>query len=518
MRVAIYCRLSDEDRDKSNPNDDSESIQNQKNMLIKYAIEQGWDIFDIYSDDDYAGSDRERPDFKRLLKDAEGRKFQIILCKTQSRFSRELEIVEKYIHGQFVEWGIRFVGLVDNADTDVKGNKKSRQINGLVNEWYLEDLSENVCSSLDNKRSEGQYIASFALYGYRKSEQDKNKILIDEDAAQVIRRIFQKYNEGHGLYSIARMLNDGEVPNPTTYKKDKGFKVMSKTRSQMSPHWSVNTVRSILGNRMYAGDMIQGKWEKVSYKSRKLRRVPSQKWFVVEGTHEPIIEGSLWAATQERLSRRTRMRKDGTIHAFAGRTFCSQCGLALRSSSSKGNRYLRCPKGDVARSLCDGCRIKYELLESRVLDELNDLTRRYYDESLLREHVTLKDVSENELRACMEELGKLTEKTEERDKARLALYLDKIKGAITEADFNSLNQLLLAESEKHEKKRVLLEQRVNQLEVKIRNCKSKAEVIDAYKHFDKMTRELAASFVERIEVGKRNPETHEIPVKIVWKI
>ena len=133
MKVAIYCRLSEEDRNKVNKEDDSNSIKNQKAMLIQYALSQDWDLYDIYSDDDYAGSDRNRPQFKRLLADAESRKFDIILCKTQSRFTRELELVEKYIHGLFPVWGIRFVSIVDNADTANKGNKKSIQINGLVN-------------------------------------------------------------------------------------------------------------------------------------------------------------------------------------------------------------------------------------------------------------------------------------------------------------------------------------------------------------------------------------------------
>lgn len=132
MKTAIYCRLSEEDRNKREETDDSESIQNQKSMLVKYAMEQGWEVYKIYSDDDYTGADRNRPEFKSLLEDAEKRKFDIVLCKTQSRFTRELELVEKYIHGYFPIWGIRFVSIVDNADTNNKGNKKSRQINGHV--------------------------------------------------------------------------------------------------------------------------------------------------------------------------------------------------------------------------------------------------------------------------------------------------------------------------------------------------------------------------------------------------
>ena len=133
-KVAIYCRLSDEDRNKENEKDDSESIQNQKMMLTEYAIKQNWEIQGVYSDDDYAGADRNRPNFNKVLKLAEQKEINIILCKSQSRFTRELELVEKYIHGLFIEWNTRFVGLVDNADNNVKGNKKSRQINGLVNE------------------------------------------------------------------------------------------------------------------------------------------------------------------------------------------------------------------------------------------------------------------------------------------------------------------------------------------------------------------------------------------------
>ena len=141
MKVAIYCRLSREDDDKLHESDESESIQNQKSMLINYAIERSWDIYNIYCDEDYSGIDSERPEFNKLLEDAKSHKFDIVLCKTQSRFTRDMEIVEKYLHNKFIEWNIRFVSPVDHVDTLDKGNKKSRQINGLVNEWYLEDLS-----------------------------------------------------------------------------------------------------------------------------------------------------------------------------------------------------------------------------------------------------------------------------------------------------------------------------------------------------------------------------------------
>ena len=192
-------------------------------MLTHYAIEHGWDIYSIYCDEDFSGVDSDRPDFNRMIEAARRKKFQIVLCKSQSRFTRDMELVEKYIHGLFPIWGIRFIAVADNADTEVKGNKKARQINGLVNEWYLEDLSENVRMVFDLKRREGKYIGGFPIYGYRKDPADKNHIIPDPEAAEVVRQIFQWSLEGHGRQNIACLLNQQGVPNPTRYKAERGW-------------------------------------------------------------------------------------------------------------------------------------------------------------------------------------------------------------------------------------------------------------------------------------------------------
>ena len=257
MTVAIYCRLSEEDRNKQTETDDSGSIQNQKSMLIAYAMEQGWDIYHIYSDDDYTGADRKRPEFNHLLEDAKRRKFDIILCKTQSRFTRELELVEKYIHGLFPVWGIRFVSIVDNADTANKGNKKSRQINGLVNEWYLEDMSENIRSVLVNRRKNGFHIGAFSLYGYKKDPEQKGHLLIDEEAAAVVREVFVLFSQGYGKTAIARMLNDRGIPNPTEYKRLHGLRYQQPKRKN-STLWKYFAVSDMLANEIYIGNMVQG--------------------------------------------------------------------------------------------------------------------------------------------------------------------------------------------------------------------------------------------------------------------
>lgn len=250
LRVAIYCRLSEEDRDKENKEDDSRSIQNQKLMLTEYAIRQGWEIQGVYSDDDYRGADRSRPKFNKVLKLAEQKEIDIILCKSQSRFTRELELVEKYIHGLFVEWNIRFVSLVDNADTAVKGNKKSRQINGLVNEWYSEDLSENLKATLETKRKKGLHTGGLVLYGYKKDPKQKGHLIIDPEPAEIVREVFSLYNQGMGKTAIARKLNNRGIPNPTQYKVEQGV-AYKKPPSELGTKWKYFSVDNMLHNEMY---------------------------------------------------------------------------------------------------------------------------------------------------------------------------------------------------------------------------------------------------------------------------
>ena len=272
MKVAIYCRLSHEDDDKLHENDESESIQNQKSMLINYAIEQNWNIYNIYCDEDYSGIDSLRPEFNKLLSDAQNHKFDIVLCKTQSRFTRDMEIVEKYLHNKFVEWNIRFISLVDHVDTLDKGNKKSRQINGLVNEWYLEDLSENIRKTFDNKRKQGLHIGSFVCYGYTRNPQNKNKIIIDHNVSGIIQLIFNLYEQGTGITKIAQVLNTRNILPPTKYKQSQGLNF--KNQNKNIEYWCESTIRKILKDEVYIGNLVQGYNKKISYKSKKIIAQP----------------------------------------------------------------------------------------------------------------------------------------------------------------------------------------------------------------------------------------------------
>ena len=309
MKCAIYCRLSKEDGGEF----ESESIQNQKSLLLKYALDRDWEVHKIYSDEDYSGISEKRPAFNELIADAENRLFDIVLCKTQSRFTRDMEQVEKYIHKLFPRWSIRFIAVADNADTAVKGNKKARQIAGLVNEWYLEDLSENIRTVLDHKRRQGLYIGSFPLYGYRKSP-EKGKIEMDPEAAAVVKRIFELYLSGKSKYAICRILNEAEIPNPATYKAQKGEAFHPSSGKSFSSKWNKTTVSRILSNEMYTGVMVQGTRRKISYKSEDIASVPRSEWFIVENTHEAIIDRTVFKTVQDMIEskREANTQREGT--------------------------------------------------------------------------------------------------------------------------------------------------------------------------------------------------------------
>ncbi len=510
---AVYVRLSKEDEDKREP--ESESIQNQKSLLIGYAVERGWDIYQIYCDEDYSGADALRPDFNRMLDDAQAGRFQIVLCKSQSRFTRDMELVEKYIHGLFPIWGIRFIAVADNADTEARGNKKARQINGLVNEWYLEDLSENVRMVLDMKRREGQYIGGAPLYGYQKHPADKNKLVIDPEAARVVRQIFQWSLEGHGKQEIAHMLNDLGVVNPIRYKAERGW----STARKGSPLWSKTTVWRILRNEMYTGVMVQGRRKKAGYKSKTVLPVPKSQWFRVEGTHEAIVDRATFDAVQRGLDLRVKSDGKGERHVLAGLVYCADCGCAMsRATSTRpdGKRvsYLRCrlyaDSGREKRCTRHGIRL------DALIDLVSERIRHYVQTYFAPETLDIRPQRDTHREALEHEKAHLTTQMEKRGAALKNLYLDKISGVITEGQFAELNQSFLEEKNRMERRLAQIDREMGEQA----GPENKEALLARAKELLKLEtvpRELVTLLVEKVEVGEKDPETGRQEVRITWK-
>lgn len=516
--VAIYNRLSEEDKGKLNAEDESRSIQNQKSMLISYAMNQGWEIYNIYSDDDYKGSDRSRPAFNQLLQDAEARKFNIVLCKSQARFTRELEMVEKIIHGQFLEWGIRFVGYADHADTANKGNKKSRQINGLVNEWYLEDLSNNIKTVLTDHRKKGLHIGAFALYGYMKDPCQKGHLVIDPEAAGIVREVFELYASGMGRTAIARLLNDRGIPNPTEYKRQKGLRYKG-TGKQYGSLWKYYAISDMLSNEMYIGNMVQGRYENRTYKSKTAKPVPKERWIRVEGTHEPIINTDLWNKVQRMMQEHSKPMCTGQIGLFAGKTRCMYCGYTMASCKNREYRYLKCSSKHFSNDSCKGAFIAQRFLEQAVLNELNQIINKYFDEPAAESRLTFSRNSQSIKKSMQRELDSSKNRLDDLKKAIQNMYIDKVKGIISESEYIDYKDSFQKEILTCQHRIHGLEQQ-NFLEQQMQNQRSKTEILKAYANVEKLDRDIMDQLVDYIEVGRLEKKQHRNdlpPIIIHWK-
>ena len=244
IKAALYCRISKEDE----TGDESESILNQRSMLENYCCEKGYSIYKVYIDEDYSGIRNDRPMFNEMLEDAENKFFDIVLCKTMSRFSRDMTIIEKYVNNKFPELGIRFISLVDNTDSYDKSNKKTRQINSLINEWYLEDLSENIRAVFKDKMKKGECLFAFPPYGYKKDPENKNHLVTDENTRETVELIYWFYCFGRGIKQISGILNNNNISSPLNYRK--GIELSE---------WTGGTVKDILTNPVYTGDLVQNR-------------------------------------------------------------------------------------------------------------------------------------------------------------------------------------------------------------------------------------------------------------------
>ncbi|MCR2024930.1 recombinase family protein [Anaerotruncus colihominis] len=512
MTCAVYCRLSREDGDGVR---ESESIQNQRALLTEYAAAHGWKVYAAYCDDDCSGADRTRPAFNRMLRDARDKKFEIVLCKTQSRFTRDLELVEKYIHGLFPLWGIRFIAVVDHVDTALRGNKKARQINGLVNEWYLEDLSENIRAVFAQKRRAGQYIGSFPAYGYEKDPADHNHLIIDPLAAETVRLIFSLCLSGMGKQKIAAQLNRRGIPNPTAYKRARGW----TCPGGKSTLWSRATVGRILHNELYTGTMVQGIKHKISYKSDLCVSVPREAWIRVPGTHEAIIEPQVFHAVQSLLARRARSDGSGQTHPLAGLVRCGACGAAMIrvSHTYKGKKrsYLQCGRyaSDRAGAPCTRHSTRLDALTDAVEHALCGQIAKWYDPG---EPARLYPEKPGGKTGCdRRQAAALRAQLARREAALRALYLDRTDGTITPEQFSALSASFQAESD-------TLRGRLAALETQAVQAPDIPPVCMAQQIQDLLSparffRPLAALLIDRIEIDERDPQQATQAIRIFWK-
>ncbi len=514
-KVGIYCRLSIEDKDKADSND-SRSIQNQREMLCDYCMERGWEIFDIYVDDGYSGIDRSRPDFNRLLSDCENGDIDIVLCKDQSRFSRDTIIIEQYINDKFLEWGVRFIGVADNSDTESESYSTMRLFASAYNEMYVKDISAKIRRTLEFKRQQGQFVGSFAPYGYSISQEDKHRLVIDEKTAPVVRRIFDMYVSGEGYRRIVQYLNSEGIVSPTEYKRRNGSKYVN-CNADSRGLWTQSTVARILANEVYTGTLVQGKSHHISYKNKKRRKVDKKDWVRIPDAHEAIIDAETWAKTQERISSRTRVGNCSyELSPLAGKVRCAVCGRPMKRNvyynKARTIRYygLQCASYKSGAMDCPNTRsISGVQLEQKILDELN----RIIDEYCQVEDVHIDDIRSDQIVRLEKKQSALSESITSVKEHIMKMYMDKLDGVISSEDYFIFRQQLGKEEASISAQLSDIENRLD----KLLDQRSEEPDINDFLHFDKLDRITADEFIDFIEIGMAD-ENGERDVVVHWNV
>lgn len=493
-------------------------------MLIDYIKQNPQFILkDQYCDEDLSGAGTYRPEFERLIRDCENGQIDVVLCKSQSRFSRDMEIVEKFINNKFKEWNVRFIGLADNTDTENVGNKKSRQITGLINEWYLEEVSQNIRSAFNSKMLQGEFISPFATFGYEISKNDNNKLVVDPIASKVVKKIYELYINGFGFTKIANYLNYNNIPCPSLYKYRKGSKLnVISSRSRDEIKWNPNAIRNILTNEIYIGNLIQGKRTTISYKNHKIIKKPPTEWIRRENTHEAIINKENFFKVQSAIKERKKVLKsNGTVHNFSGKVFCNECNRYMRKKNSLKNEYLTCSNNYNGYNACENkSSIRYDVLENLVLEQINKKIKEFYDYDFLK--VELKNKKEqsnnNHIDMLKKEKREKIKKITKIQKTLKKIYDDKINGILSTEHFKTLiNEYIVEEKQLDEELKSIDDELIN-FEHKTNSSIEEMKLVNKYKKIDKINRIIIEEFIDKIYVGKINKDNNTRTIKIIWNL
>lgn len=341
-KVGIYVRLSREDEKDEKYSGTSESIENQINFLKPIVNRMNWILVDIYKDDGYTGTNFNRPDFQRLIGDIEQGKINLVITKDLSRLGRDYIEVGRYLEKYFPENQVRYIAVNDNIDTFDYNNTNNDMtpFRAVFNDMYAKDISKKVRTSIITKATIGECIKAFQPYGYKKDANNKNNILIDENVADNVRKIFELYKSGYSKTQIARYLNSKNIITPLKYKME--------TTNYFNPNksatykWNSAIINKILRDPIYVGDLVQLKNRKINYKIKKMQKVPKDMQIIIQNNHQPIIDRKIFETVQEMLDKQTNEwnYSNKTKHLLTGLVFC-KCGSRITYNKNHG-KYFRC--------------------------------------------------------------------------------------------------------------------------------------------------------------------------------
>jgi hypothetical protein len=518
--TALYARLSKDDDLVG----DSNSIVHQKEILAKYAKEHGFVNCEFYVDDGFSGTNFNRPDFQRLMADAEEGKISTVIVKDMSRFGRDYIMVGYYTEIYFSNLDIRFIAINDNVDSSIQTENDLTPFKNVFNEWYAKDTSKKIRAVFKAKGNSGKHLTNNPPFGYKKDPNDKEKWIIDEEAAQTVRRIFEMFAKGVRMPEIARKLTQEKVETPTLYNLKHGIKI--RRTSEFPEIWSNATIKGILDQIAYAGHTVNFQTTKKSYKNKKQVRLPEENWVIYRNTQEAIIDEKTFETVQQMRNVKRAYTKFNEPNMFSGLLYCSDCGNRLTIQRVAKNRnmdnftcatYRKKKKG-----LCSSHRILVSDLAEVVKSDLKKVCEYVFlhEKEFTDEYLSgSKKETEKFQSKTKTEIKRISERQEEIGKIIRKLYEDNVSGRITDERFDFL-------AKSYEDEGIDLKMKIQELQNALASSVQDEEklskflkVVKSYTEIRELTPEILNSFVERIYIGEteryNNRKMQE--VEIIYK-
>ena len=502
--AAIYLRLSSDDGDKA----ESDSIRNQRSLLQDFVSKHSeLSLIEEYVDDGYSGANFERPAFQRMMEDVRNHKINCIIVKDLSRLGRNYIETGRYLEKIFPVLGVRFIAVndhYDSADTKNDADQIIVPFKNLINDAYCRDISMKIRSQLEIKRKKGEFTGSYASYGYAKDPVDKNHLVIDEYAAEIVRFIFNMKMDGYSADRIAMKLNEMGVLTPMEYKRSCGFNYTCGFRSYKDAKWCATSVLRILKNELYVGTMVQGKTRKLNYKVKACMDVRPEEWVKVEGTHEPIVSRELFECIQNLMKLDTRTSpEEEMIYIFSGLLRCGDCGqnMVRRVVKKKGKqyRYYHCSTYKNKEG-CTSHNISDAKLQKVVLEAIQNQIALLVQADAIMAQIENIPQQQFGVKLLDSQSRTLNAEVQKYKDLRNNLYQDMVDGIITREEYRDIKQTFTRKMERAEesireletKKRRLLsnEMRTQKWVEEFKNCRN----------IESLDRKVTVMLIERIVI------------------
>lgn len=503
--TALYCRLSSDDDLEG----DSNSIKNQKLLLSDYAKENKFRNTRFYIDDGFSGSNFERPAFKRLLNDVENGEISTVIVKDMSRFGRDHILVGYYTKYYFPDADVRFIAIFDQMDTETNPDDDIIPFKNILNEMYAKDCSRKIKAVVKAKGNSGKHISSFPPLGYIKDPEDKEKWIVDEEAALIVKEIFNLCIKGYGPSQIARILTERGIETPTMYFHRKGIPTPHKIK-QDSDIWGKQSIVGILENEEYLGRTVNFKTYKKSYKSKKYIENPRENWVIVENTQEAIIDQETFDIVQNLRKAKRRISDMGTPHILSGMLYCADCGEKMylcRCSTVKQAEYFNCSTyRKKKKKYCTSHQITAHAVMAMVKNDLrytiqfaNDNKESFM--SILKERTEAKN--KRELASAIEEKEVAEKRIVALDKIIQSLYEDKVSGKLSEERYIKMSDNYEVEQKELTEKVKTLKAEIEKAQTKYDNIQKFMAIVKRYSDFEELTPEILRAFVDKIIIYEK---------------